>query len=121
MPAPAERVRTDGRIVSRVAVLVRFPMRKFSRRDSLPPLPAPPHYDEPAWRLRFRALGMDEPTVQAVMASRNSKVFSLDHALLERTLHEAGLEPPTQLLQALFTHLWVSRRPPLQCEGGPDA
>jgi len=70
---------------------------------------------------RFRALGMDEPTVQAVMASRNSKVFSLDHALLERTLHEAGLEPPTQLLQALFTHLWVSRRPPLQCEGGPDA
>ena len=70
---------------------------------------------------RFRALGMDEPTVQAVMASRNSKVFSLDHALLERTLHQAGLEPPTQLLQALFTHLWLSRRPPLQCEGGADA
>lgn len=43
---------------------------------------------------RFRGLGMDEPTVDAVMASRNSKVFSLDHALLERTLHQAGLEPP---------------------------
>ena len=29
----------------------------YSRRDSLAPLPAPPHYDEPAWRLRYRALG----------------------------------------------------------------
>lgn len=29
----------------------------FARRDSLPPLPAPPTYEEAAWRLRFRALG----------------------------------------------------------------
>jgi len=30
---------------------------RFVRRDSLPPLPAPPVYPEPAWRLRYRALG----------------------------------------------------------------
>ena len=29
---------------------------KFAARDSLPPLPAPPVYPDPAWRLRFRAL-----------------------------------------------------------------
>jgi cyclophilin family peptidyl-prolyl cis-trans isomerase len=29
---------------------------KFTARDSLPPLPAPPVWPEPAWRLRFRAL-----------------------------------------------------------------
>lgn len=31
----------------------------FAKRDSLPALPAPPKYDEPAWRLRFRAMGRD--------------------------------------------------------------
>ena len=30
---------------------------RFVRRDSLPPLAAPPVYPEPAWRLRYRALG----------------------------------------------------------------
>jgi len=29
---------------------------KFASRDSFPPLPAPPSYEEPAWRLRYRAL-----------------------------------------------------------------
>ncbi|MEO5815157.1 MAG: hypothetical protein ABIT20_07745, partial [Gemmatimonadaceae bacterium] len=29
---------------------------KFAARDSLPPLPPPPVYPEPAWRLRLRAL-----------------------------------------------------------------
>jgi cyclophilin family peptidyl-prolyl cis-trans isomerase len=29
---------------------------KFVARDSLPPLASPPHWDEPAWRLRLRAL-----------------------------------------------------------------
>jgi cyclophilin family peptidyl-prolyl cis-trans isomerase len=30
---------------------------KFAARDSFPKLPDPPKYAEPAWRLRFRALG----------------------------------------------------------------
>jgi cyclophilin family peptidyl-prolyl cis-trans isomerase/HEAT repeat protein len=29
----------------------------FASRDSLPTLPAPPSYPDPAWRLRYRALG----------------------------------------------------------------
>jgi len=29
---------------------------KFASRDSFPPLPAPPAYPDPAWRLRYRAL-----------------------------------------------------------------
>jgi cyclophilin family peptidyl-prolyl cis-trans isomerase len=29
---------------------------KYAARDSLPPLAAPPHWDEPAWRLRLLAL-----------------------------------------------------------------
>jgi cyclophilin family peptidyl-prolyl cis-trans isomerase len=29
---------------------------RFAARDSLPPVPAPPAYPEPAWRLRLRAL-----------------------------------------------------------------
>ena len=68
-------------------------------------------------RARFAALGMDEANMEAVMASRNTKVFSMDTNRLERELSQAGLEPPIQLLQALFNHLWLSRR----CEGGATA
>ena len=60
---------------------------------------------------RFRALGLDEATVAEVLASRNSSVFGLDPQLLERRLLAAGLEPPSQLVQALGIRLWVSRRP----------
>jgi len=60
---------------------------------------------------RFRALGVDAATVAEVMASRNSKVFSLQPPLLERRLLVAGLEPPTQLMQAACFRLWVSGRP----------
>jgi XTP/dITP diphosphohydrolase len=60
---------------------------------------------------RFRALGMDGATVEAVMTSRNTTVFSLDAQLLERRLLRAGLEAPTQLMQAACFRLWISGRP----------
>jgi len=66
---------------------------------------------------RFKALGMDPATIKAVMASRNSKVFSVDRQRLAAQLLQAGLEPPIQLVQALFNRLWLSRR----CEGGATA
>jgi len=72
-------------------------------------------------RLRLEGLGMDAATIEAVMASRNSKVFSMDRERLQRELTQAGLEPPIQLLQALFQHLWLSRRPAQECEGGATA
>jgi tRNA (cmo5U34)-methyltransferase len=72
-------------------------------------------------RCRFAALGMDQATIEAVMESRNNKVFSMDPERLEQQLTLAGLEPPIQLLQALFNHLWLSRRSAQQCEGGGQA
>ena len=45
------RVRT---IASRALGRMRDP--RFAGRDSLPALPAPPNWPEPAWRLRYRAL-----------------------------------------------------------------
>ena len=60
---------------------------------------------------RFRALGMEAATVEAVMTSRNTTVFSLDAQLLERRLLRAGLEAPTQLMQAACFRLWISGRP----------
>ena len=59
---------------------------------------------------RFALLGMDQSTIDAVAASRNSKVFSMDADRLGQQLTQAGLEPPIQLLQALFNRLWLSRR-----------
>lgn len=38
----------------------------FAARDSLPPLPAPPTWPEPAWRLRYRALGDNHDDCQAL-------------------------------------------------------
>ena len=61
-------------------------------------------------RARLQALGIDGATIEAVMASRSSKVFSMDADRLEQQLTQAGLEPPIQLLQALFNRLWLSRR-----------
>jgi hypothetical protein len=48
-------------------------------------------------RTRFAALGMDQATIEAVMGSRNSTVFSMDAERLEQQLTQAGLEPPIQL------------------------
>jgi SAM-dependent methyltransferase len=59
---------------------------------------------------RFALLGMDQSTIDAVAASRNNKVFSMDAGRLEQQLTLAGLEPPIQLVQALFNRLWLSRR-----------
>jgi hypothetical protein len=66
---------------------------------------------------RFKAMGMDPSMIEAVMAARNREVFSVDRQRLETQLVQAGLEPPIQLVQALFNRLWLSRR----CEGGATA
>lgn len=60
----------------RIAVLARRAHGRivdsaFAFRDSLPTLPAPPSYPDPAWRLRYRALGARGvacSTVQAALA-----------------------------------------------------
>lgn len=60
---------------------------------------------------RLRGLGVDEATLAKFMAGRNTVVFSLNEQLLAEELAASGLEPPQQLLQALASRLWLSRRP----------
>ncbi|HYD54081.1 MAG TPA: peptidylprolyl isomerase, partial [Gemmatimonadaceae bacterium] len=51
------RTHPDARIrVITARALGRIRDPKFAARDSLPPLPSPPAWPEPAWRLRYRAL-----------------------------------------------------------------
>ncbi|MBW7934694.1 MAG: hypothetical protein H3C62_14025, partial [Gemmatimonadaceae bacterium] len=60
----------------RVALLARRAMARirdprFAARDSLGALPAPPSYPDPAWRVRYRALGpktSDCATLRAALA-----------------------------------------------------
>lgn len=45
---------------------------RFAARDSLPPLPAPPVYPDPAWRLRYRALSATAPCATLTAALSDS-------------------------------------------------
>jgi tRNA (cmo5U34)-methyltransferase len=62
-------------------------------------------------RCRWLQQGVPADRVELILASRNSRVFSLDAERLAAGLRAAGLEPPLQLFQALFSRLWISRRP----------
>jgi tRNA (cmo5U34)-methyltransferase len=62
-------------------------------------------------RCRWLQQGVPVDRVELILASRNSRVFSLDADRLAAGLAAAGLEPPLQLYQALFSRLWISRRP----------
>ena len=58
------------RVIARRA-LGRIRDPRFAARDSLPPLPAPPSYPDPAWRLRYRALadrGSDCAAMRSALA-----------------------------------------------------
>ncbi|MFM7515214.1 MAG: class I SAM-dependent methyltransferase [Cyanobium sp.] len=62
-------------------------------------------------RCRWLQQGVPADRVELILASRNSRVFSLDADRLAAELAAAGLEPPLQLFQALFSRMWISRRP----------
>lgn len=69
---------TDARVrtLARRAV-GRIRDARFAARDSLPPLPAPKQWAEPAWRLRMRALAAlraDCPALLTAMADSNPHV-----------------------------------------------
>ena len=50
----ASRNPTIRVLAARAVARIKDP--RFASRDSLPPLPPPPNYPDPAWRLRYRAL-----------------------------------------------------------------
>ena len=54
-------------IARRAIGRIRDPL--FAARDSLPPLPAPPSYGDPAWRLRYRALTGQRDNCDALHAA----------------------------------------------------
>jgi SAM-dependent methyltransferase len=60
---------------------------------------------------RLRQRGMSETLIDSVLASRNRLVFSVDQQRLQNSLTAAGLTPALLLQQALFSRLWLSRRP----------
>jgi hypothetical protein len=60
---------------------------------------------------RWLQQGVPADRVELILASRNSRVFSLDGDRLAAALAGNGLEPPLQLFQGLFSRLWWSRRP----------
>jgi hypothetical protein len=73
-------------------------------------------------RSRFAAMGTHSATIEAVMASPTSRVFSMEAERLEQQLTKAaGLEPPIQLPQVPCNPLWLSRRLGRECEGGAEA
>ena len=86
---------------------------KFAGRDSFPPLPPPPKYSDPAWRLRFRELaskrtdcaamrtGLADSAwpVRLLAADRVDTQCSSDSALV-RTLTEWVAKPPARAARA---------------------
>ena len=59
---------------------------RFAARDSFPPLPAPPAYADPAWRVRFRALREKDADCAAI---RTAMADSVSHVRL-RAMDLAG-------------------------------
>ena len=107
-PALAEGIAsTDARIqlIARRAKS-RIGDPKFASRDSFPPLPAPPSYADPAWRLRYRALKAgDCVPLRGALADSNWHV----------RLHAADLAGKECASDSLFVKTliaWVRSAPP---------
>ncbi|WP_231856966.1 MULTISPECIES: class I SAM-dependent methyltransferase [unclassified Synechococcus] len=54
--------------------------------------------------------GLPSEMVDKFLTARNTAVFSLDAAQLETKLVGLNCQAPTQLYQALFARLWITRR-----------
>ena len=79
---------------------------KFAARDSFPPLPAPPSYQDPVWRLRYRSLKAgDCVPLRAALSDSNWHVRL--HAV-----DVAGKECATDSLFIKTLTAWVRSAPP---------
>ncbi|HEY4216481.1 MAG TPA: peptidylprolyl isomerase [Gemmatimonadaceae bacterium] len=78
-PVLAEAARsTDARIRTiawRARARIADPT--FAARDSLPPLPAPPTWPEPAWRLRLRALASQKSNCAALRTALTDSAWAV--------------------------------------------
>jgi cyclophilin family peptidyl-prolyl cis-trans isomerase len=86
---------------------------KFAARDSLPPLPSPPKYSDPAWRLRFRELASKRTDCAAMrtgladsawpvrlMAADRVDAQCSSDSVLVRMLAEWVAKPATRAVRA---------------------
>jgi len=79
---------------------------KFASRDSFPPLPAPPAYPDPAWRLRYRVLKAGDCV--ALRGALNDSVWAVRlHAI---DLVSASCATDSLWIKALI--MWVRTAPP---------
>jgi len=69
----SSRNRRIAVIARRAFGRIRDPL--FAARDSLPALPAPPKYGDPAWRLRYRALAGQRDNCDALNAALSDTVW----------------------------------------------
>ena len=80
---------------------------KFAARDSLPPLPAPPKYDDPAWRLRLRAVNGRRTDCPAMRAALADSAWPVRFLAADRVAPECGAD--AALVATLES--WVSSAP----------
>jgi len=75
--ALAEGLRSDNELIRTLArrALGRIRDPRFADRDSLPPLPAPPAWPEPDWRLRYRAVNTQRSDCAALGTALSDSVW----------------------------------------------
>jgi cyclophilin family peptidyl-prolyl cis-trans isomerase len=81
---------------------------RFAARDSLPPLPAPPVWPEPAWRLRYRALADQRNDCGALRAALADSAWPV--RLRAADLATATCASDEPLVAAL--RVWIDALPP---------
>lgn len=59
---------------------------------------------------RLQDRGLEVEQVNALLASRNQVVFSMDGSRLSHELQSAGMTDPLQLYQGLFAKLWITQK-----------
>lgn len=82
------RDRRIATIARRATARIRDP--KFANRDSLPPLPPPPKYADPAWRLRLREVNGKRADCAAMRAALADSAWPVRFVAADRVAPECG-------------------------------
>jgi cyclophilin family peptidyl-prolyl cis-trans isomerase len=92
-------------IAKRAAGRIRDP--KFAGRDSLPPLPPPPKYTDPSWRLRLREVNPKRADCAAMRAALADSAWPVRFLAADRVAPECGTD--TALVRTL--EAWTENLP----------
>lgn len=103
--ALAEGIRhRDARVATiarRAAWRIRDP--KFGKRDSLPTLPAPPRYSDPAWRLRLREVNPKRTDCAAMRTALADSAWPVRLLAMDRVAPECGADSALVHMLAAWT------------------